>query len=284
MGDLENNALSESDFSQFALVAVFDGPENLKRTFDVVLQYSNKYTAAVLYACFQDFMGHPGQAYYHIRRLNEAYPLGAAFELEAALFAHIRDEPSFKTYVGAHELWPGSHEKTVEINMYSSFAWRLARRSQPYMVNEWTRLSKFTQNERAKAAAAFSLMKGALTSLSSSQSRTDEFSSLADGVRRLFERACYRKVFAKHTSAVPLPTPYEKFSIRLGPKIKHRVSVIILDDENSIVSQATIGKEDVFLLPSVDQTAYVLRIDRGNPYAVGFNHCNFIVKPQFTKD
>ena len=276
-GDLDTNGVSEDDLSKLALVAAFSSNANLSKSFDVILEYSNKYTAAALYACLQGYIGDPDQAHGRFRQFSEAHPIATAEELKAAFFAYIQDEPSSHTCFRV-EILPIPLPTIVEVNMSSAFAELLANRNQAYMYREWVRLSKFKQNDRAKTSA-----RAALKTLSSS-SEADDFTSVAEAIRRLYRRACCKRIIVHQRTTKTLPGPYEDFSIRLGDVTGGQVPVAILNRNDKAIQDESMRQGERRLLPQIVEGNYELRVVRLFNWPIGKDYCVFSIKPVFLVD
>jgi hypothetical protein len=251
---IDPGCLEPVELGKFALVESFlPDSERSRRLYEIAMTHSNAYAAAALYACFERehvVMGLGGTRFLEFAVNHDP---GTAPELEAAFFAHIRDEPSFRVQWTTGEVSLIPFRKLRELNMFTAFADGLASRNQPYMVREWKRLSRFRKNSQICDYAAESLHTFG------SSAQAEEFTDLVQDIRSLYRIAAAKRFRAVRGAITELPGPFENLRARIeGGSRPDEFRVALLNAKGDIEARHTMKKGEFFLLPAIDDRTHVL--------------------------
>ena len=267
-------AIDPVEYSKLALAEAFTPRGDLGRVYDVVLRHSNPYAGAALFACLEGYMGNPSSAHYSFREFTEKHAPGSAPELDAAFFAHIRDEESFRRTKFYELTFPVAIGDYPEINMFGAFAQNMSWRNRAYMYHEWKRLSQFENNPQAKTVADWALV------LLPPYKQAEQFSTLGRDMRELHRRYG-AKLFHVFTEGYELlPPPCEHLILQMGPMELPRAPLSVSDrDGNTVIARDTVKEGEALRLPTVEGREYVLQIDHLGHLPAQSDVVNFHVMP-----
>lgn len=272
-GEIQPGHLSSTDHAKLALAEAFLLDGELTRVLDVVLLESNPYVAAALYACLEGYMGDPMQSHYRFKQFSKRFEAGDAPDLDAAFFAHIRDEISFVDSLTFEvALIPMRYPR--EMNMYAAFANHMHERSQPYMHREWLRLSLFENNPEARAAAEQALLPRV------EEREAKDFSLLVSDIRELYRIAATKRVHIFHRSSEQLPPPFEHLRAKLGRTNPPFVPIRIITEGGEVIAEReALHEGEAIPLPPAEGRDYVLYFARLGNLPYYSDSCIFMVVP-----
>lgn len=193
LGDIRY--LSRPDLDNIALASSFRplGQDHWYLLTEIALEHPCPITALAIY---NSVCEHKGRHDYcvlllpSVIRARQHRPLQDYRPIEAAIFASMKDEPSyFKTPWYTTHWWMG--QRISMYNMYAKWAEDLAESDAPYMQGEWRKLATFQNNKEVRAAAQNCVTQGPLCD------EAKEFSRLVQEIQAARERGLQMEVFRR---------------------------------------------------------------------------------------